>query len=226
MQPRLDIPMELKINPETLLKIEKVVNLAYFKISLCIGFLQSKFRYRTMSLLKTQREKRNLTQEELAEKSGVSVRTIQRIESGIEPKGQTLKLLAEALNVHEKLLKYPEKEPPAINYTLIKIINLSSLPLSVLPPFNIFVPVFIMFLGKQFNDLTKQLISLQIIWTLLSFVIFMLSAFSKTWFSLHKNVVLIVMIILVFTNVTMILINAYSIDRDEKALIRLNFSLI
>lgn len=31
-----------------------------------------------------------MTQEELAEKSGVSVRTIQRIEAGTQPKGYTL----------------------------------------------------------------------------------------------------------------------------------------
>ncbi len=45
-----------------------------------------------MSKLKKIREKLNLTQEELSEKSGISVRTIQRIESGNEPKGQTLKI--------------------------------------------------------------------------------------------------------------------------------------
>jgi transcriptional regulator with XRE-family HTH domain len=44
-----------------------------------------------MSKLKQIREQQNLTQEELAEKSGISVRTIQRIESGTEPKGHTLK---------------------------------------------------------------------------------------------------------------------------------------
>mgnify|MGYP003598873837 CR=1 FL=1 len=44
----------------------------------------------------------NLTQEELAEKSGISVRTIQRIESGTKPKGYTLKALAAALGISEK----------------------------------------------------------------------------------------------------------------------------
>ena len=44
-----------------------------------------------MSKLKNLREFQNLTQEELAEKSGVSVRTIQRIETGKKPKGYTLR---------------------------------------------------------------------------------------------------------------------------------------
>ena len=46
-----------------------------------------------MSKLREIRERHNLTQEELSEKSGISVRTIQRIESGTEPKGHTLKIL-------------------------------------------------------------------------------------------------------------------------------------
>lgn len=52
-----------------------------------------------MSKLTRYREKLNLTQEELADKSGVSVRTIQRIEAGSKPKGHSLNVLAQALNV-------------------------------------------------------------------------------------------------------------------------------
>ena len=57
-----------------------------------------------MSELKKIREEKNLTQEELAEKSGLSVRTIQRIEAGTEPKGYTLKTLASTLDISEKYL--------------------------------------------------------------------------------------------------------------------------
>ncbi len=46
-----------------------------------------------MAKLTFFREKLHLTQEELAEKSGVSVRTTQRIEAGTIPKGFTLKTL-------------------------------------------------------------------------------------------------------------------------------------
>ena len=42
-----------------------------------------------MSKLTKYREKLNLTQNELADKSGVSVRTIQRIEAGSKPKGHS-----------------------------------------------------------------------------------------------------------------------------------------
>ena len=52
-----------------------------------------------MSKLTEYREKLNYTQSELSEKSGISVRTIQRIESGANLKGHTLKAIALALNI-------------------------------------------------------------------------------------------------------------------------------
>ena len=75
------------------------------------------------------REKQNLTQEELAEKAGVSTRTIQRIEKGTEPKGHTLKVLAKSLGILENDLKENnlESKTETINYQLAKYINLSSI---------------------------------------------------------------------------------------------------
>ena len=79
-----------------------------------------------MSPLLEFREKLNLTQEELAEKSGVSVRTIQRIESGIKPKGYTLDTLSEALGINKDDLLKDKGDSKKINKQLIKYINLSS----------------------------------------------------------------------------------------------------
>lgn len=76
--------------------------------------------------IKTLREQKHLTQEELAKQSGLSIRTIQRIESGQEPKGNTAKVLARALDIDLSSLRKTEKPMEAINYSLIKRINLSS----------------------------------------------------------------------------------------------------
>jgi transcriptional regulator with XRE-family HTH domain len=52
-------------------------------------------------LLKEWREEKKLTQEELAEKSGVSERTIRRIETaGVKPSNATVRKLARALGIH------------------------------------------------------------------------------------------------------------------------------
>jgi transcriptional regulator with XRE-family HTH domain len=179
-----------------------------------------------MSKLKKKREKLNLTQEELSDKSGISIRTIQRIESGNEPKGQTLKILAKTLGIKENELLEKEEAQIEINSTLIKIINLSSLPFTIIPPANIIIPLVIMFAKKQFNPLAKQIVSIQILWLIFGVIIFMLSSFMKNWFSLGSNFILVVMILLVLSNVFIILINTAEIDKKGKLFFRLNFSII
>lgn len=179
-----------------------------------------------MSKLKKNREKLNLTQEELSDTSGISIRTIQRIESGNEPKGQTLKILAKTLGIKENELLEKEEAQIETNSTLIKIINLSSLPFTIIPPANIIIPLVIMFSKKQFNPLVKQIVSIQILWLIFAVIIFMLSSFMKNWFSLESNFILVVMILLVLSNVFIILINTAEIDKKGKLFFRLNFSII
>lgn len=191
-----------------------------------------------MSELKKIREKRNLTQEELAEKSGISVRTIQRIEAGTTPKGYTLKTLAESLDVSEKdllasetikeeivideVIDRTEENHSLFNSGLIKIINLSSLPFVWLPIANFLLPLLIMFFTKEKSPIVKQIISLQIFLAIISPIIFMLIALLK----LGSVSVMITMIVLVLTNVYIILRNAYEIDKKQSLRYKLNFSFI
>lgn len=189
-----------------------------------------------MSELKKIREKQNLTQEELAEKSGLSVRTIQRIEAGTEPKGYTLKTLASSLNVSESELLMPNikeviivEEPipetennPSENIGLIKIINLSSLPFAWFPIANFLPPLFIMLIKKEKSTIVKQIVSLQIFLAIIAPVIFMIVIFLKLG---HESVTA-TMVILPIINVYIILRNAYQIDKTQALRYKLNFNLI
>lgn len=195
-----------------------------------------------MSELKKIREKQNLTQEELAEKSGLSVRTIQRIEAGTEPKGYTLKTLASSLDVLESDLLIPdipaekpnEENPiieelvlpientPTENWTLIKIINLSSLPFCWFPIANFLPPLLIMLISKQKSPIIKQIISLQIIIAIIAPIVFLIIAFLK----FGSASVMITMVSLTLTNIFIILRNAYEIDKREKLRYHLNFNII
>lgn len=188
-----------------------------------------------MSKLKHVREQQNLTQEELAEKSGISVRTIQRIESGTEPKGHTLKMLSHALGITEKELSNKtseilfEKEETKsslkeseIDYSKVKLINLSSIIFVVLPPLNIFIPLILSYALKQKNNLTKQIISLQIFWTILSPIIFMIGIFLK----LGRSFTIVLLIAIALSNIFLILRNLAEIDRKKKLRYQLNFSII
>lgn len=195
-----------------------------------------------MSELKKIREKQNLTQEELAEKSGLSVRTIQRIEAGTEPKGYTLKTLASSLDICEKELLTPiisieesivenriaEESIPKIeikpieNLSLIKVINLSSLPLCWLPIANFLPPLLIMLISKQKSPIIKQIISLQIILAIIAPIIFMLVVILK----LGKESVMVTIIALILADIYIILRNAYQLDKNNSLYYKLNFSIL
>jgi len=189
-----------------------------------------------MSELKKIREQKNLTQEELAEQSGISVRTIQRIEAGTDPKGYTLKTLAATLNISEKdLLKQeipeeifiensllPTEKEEIFNSTLIKMINLSSLPFAWFPIANFLPPLLIMFFTKDKSPIVKQIISLQIFLAIISPIIFMIVAILK----LGSPSVMITMILLTLANIYIILRNAYEIDKKKDLRYKLNFNII
>ncbi|MBB6372292.1 helix-turn-helix domain-containing protein [Chryseobacterium shigense] len=191
-----------------------------------------------MSRLKQIREQQNLTQEELSEKSGISVRTIQRIESGIQPKGHTLKTLSKTLGIQEnELLDEQTKteneikvEEPAIisednsttDYSKIKLINMSSILFVVLPPLNILAPFILSYTLKQKNPITKQIITLQIFWTVLAPVLFMLGIFLK----LGRSFTIVLLALIVLSNIFLILRNTAEIDRKQKLRYKLNFNIL
>ncbi|SEJ55618.1 Transcriptional regulator, contains XRE-family HTH domain [Cyclobacterium xiamenense] len=179
-----------------------------------------------MSKLKHIRERRNLTQEELSDVSGVSVRTIQRIESGAEPSGQTRKLLSKALGVgSEKLLSLPET-PNEAPTSLLKVLSMSALPFAVIPPANILIPLLIMAVKKQWSSDARQILSIQIVWTIGSAIFFMLAAFVKKGLFLGGNFMLLIMVFLVLANVGIVLRNTVEIDRKGKLFFHLGFNLI
>lgn len=162
----------------------------------------------------------------MAEKCGVSTRTIQRIEAGAEPKGHTLSVLTKALDLEASDLKKSPSIVAHSDHTWLKFINFSSLPLTVVPPLNIVVPLIIMYAKNEMNRMNKQVVTLQIFWTIGAFTLFMLASFMKNWFDLGNKFILITMIVLVLTNVFVILRNAFEIDRRGKLYFDLKFSII
>ena len=177
-----------------------------------------------MSLLLEYREKLNLTQEELAIKSGISVRTIQRIESGAKPKGYTLESLCKALGVSkEELLK---EESEKTNKQLIKYINLSSILLLIVPLGSIITPLILMRWKKEINTITKQIVSIQILWTLSFIIVTLLVAFFSKWFSFSKEIIPLAMLVLIITNLYVIIRNTAEIEKNNELYIKLKFSFI
>ncbi len=74
----------------------------------------------TQSKIKELRESRGFSQEELSETSGVSLRTIQRMENGESiPRGSTLRTIASSLNLSSDYFNsIPEEKEPTIEASI------------------------------------------------------------------------------------------------------------
>ncbi|WP_394971057.1 helix-turn-helix domain-containing protein [uncultured Croceitalea sp.] len=179
-----------------------------------------------MSHLLKYREQLNLTQEQLSAKANISVRTIQRIESGKELKGHTLEALAKALEISkEKLvdIHFKQKED---NLSLIKLINLSSLFFIIIPFGSIILPIVIMYWKQAFNPITKQIVSIQILWTVLFPLIVLASAFIGKWISINSETVPMAILLLLFVNAYIIIRNTIELDKNKTLHIKLKFSVL
>ncbi|WP_336836708.1 helix-turn-helix domain-containing protein [Sphingobacterium siyangense] len=179
-----------------------------------------------MNKLQSLREKLNLTQEELAQKSSISVRTIQRIEAGQSPKGYTLRALAQALNVDESEFSAYDMPAESENLTWIKIINLSSLPFSILPPLNVLVPIAIMLFKKQHSYKVRQLISIQIVSTLIAVLLMLVIFILNDWLGVKSNVKLLIPLCWILMNIIVILRNAIGLNKGENSRILPDISIL
>ncbi|MDR0227779.1 MAG: helix-turn-helix domain-containing protein [Flavobacteriaceae bacterium] len=112
--------------------------------------------------LRELRIQKGFSQEELANRSGVTLRTIQRIEKGDnEPRGNTLQMLSTVLEVNiEDLIALKKTE----DHTVIKTMYLSILVGVVIPLGNIIVPTLIWYMNKEKVKEVKS-IGKHIIWS-------------------------------------------------------------
>lgn len=170
--------------------------------------------------VKELRNKRGMSQEFLAEESGLSLRTIQRIEKGeSNPTGESLKRLSNALNVNpDELIDWSIKED---NKYLI-FLNLSALTFLFFPLLGILVP-FILWTSKKgkiknINALGKELINFEITWTILLFFIpTVLFIISKTGLinTINLSTFFIVIGVLYCFNLIFILLNTLRISNEK-----------
>lgn len=131
--------------------------------------------------IKEIRKAKGLSQEDLAERAKVSLRTIQRIENNeSEPHGKTLQLICSALNVGmEEILDYGKNE----DRVFMVWFHLSVLSVLAVPLGNIILPL-ILWLTKRdkitnLDKIGKNVLAFQILWTVFSWVSLVLFFFSK-----------------------------------------------
>ncbi|UYZ60360.1 helix-turn-helix domain-containing protein [Hymenobacter latericus] len=136
------------------------------------------------------RKRKGYSQELLAEHSGVSLRTIQRVEQGeTVPRGHTLQALATALGVSledfapEPAPLLPTAPPPAATPALrsdpqfLQLLNLSALSFLVLPLLNVVVPLLLWRARRHqvahVAELGRRVLGFQILWQVVCFFAYM-----------------------------------------------------
>jgi len=131
--------------------------------------------------VKNLRTRKGLSQELLAEKSGLSLRTIQRVEnSGTVPRGDTLRRLSEALAVtQEEIIDWTIKE----DHNYLALMNLSALAFLLFPVLGILIPLILWITMKDriryINQTAKAILNFQITWNLLYFLPFLWFIFGR-----------------------------------------------
>jgi serine-type D-Ala-D-Ala carboxypeptidase/endopeptidase len=124
-----------------------------------------------------QRNLQGLSQDKLAEKAGINIRTLQRIEKNeVKPQPYTLGRLADSLGVRIEDLTVPnpssltDKKSPR----QLSILHFSALAGCVIPLGNILAPLFLWLFEKYpsntWNNHAQKVINFQISWLIYLFV--------------------------------------------------------
>lgn len=170
------------------------------------------------------REKNTLTQKELAEKAGLSLRTIQRIEAGNIPKGFTLKALAESLNTTpENLIEKEDK-----NIERAKLINSSALFGLIIPFGGIIFPLIFTYKTQDVynKQLGRNIVALQIILSVTMSLFLIASPFLQKGLSVKFPVFLIVLITFLFLKLIAIIINGIALNKNKDLHTKLKFNFL
>ena len=173
------------------------------------------------SKVKLLREQQNLTQTELAEKSGLSLRTIQRIESGQSLKGFTLKAIAQTLETEpENLFSQEEKD---IQIDRAKLINFSALAGLIIPFGGIIFPAILTYRTQDSvnRELGKSVIGVQIILAFVISVLLILTPFIQHWFSIRFPLFLVPLMAFIILKLWIVIKNGISLNQTNQLSIKL-----
>lgn len=181
------------------------------------------------------RNKKGFSQEELSEKTGLSLRTVQRVENGeTEPRGDTLKRLALAFDVSvDEIIDWTVQEDKGFLTSL----NLSALSFIIFPLLGILVPLIIWISKKDkirnANEIAKDLLNFQITWTMLLFVGYIGIIISMTtnnmkltgdvspsivsdWISSQMFIIILFFGLMYLYNLTFIIVNSIRVNNGNK----------
>lgn len=168
--------------------------------------------------IKDLRSRVGFSQEQLAEKSGLSMRTVQRIENGNTlPRGDTLRRIAMAMQVSpDEIIDWQVQE----DKNVLTMLNLSQLGFMAFPILGIIIPLAIWIAKKDsikhVDQHGKAILNFQISWAILLFLIYIWPV--TYWFFpfFFETVELLAVVIVLYVyNALLIAFNAYRIHKGK-----------
>lgn len=180
--------------------------------------------------VKDLRKRKGMSQELLAENSGLSLRTVQRIENGeTQPTGDSIKRLSSALNVTpNELIDWQIIED---SKTLL-LLNLSQLGFIAFPLLGILIPLIIWTSKKDkikdVNQVGKSILNFQISWTILLFLL-IISLFITSKFELSTISfagILLTISVMYFLNFTVVIFNTLRYHNGKSARYQPSFKFL
>jgi len=169
--------------------------------------------------IKKLRSQHGFSQDEMAKRAGLSLRTIQRIESGeTEPRGDTLIKIAEVFNLKPEDLKVPALERDKY---FLPVLNLSALSFLLFPLLGIIVPLVIWVLKREQSTEAdgKRLLNFQITWCLALIFVYILLIFQAfhIGYFLGKAIIMVILIALYVINFALVVVNIFLSIKNRKA---------
>lgn len=181
--------------------------------------------------IESLRKSKGLTQEVLADKSSINLRTLQRIEAGeTEPRGNTLRLIAEALDTPiEELLDFTKKA----DTSFLQMMNLATLSFWVIPLGNLFIPLIFWVMKRDevqgVYELGRRIINFQITWCFITYgflFIWIVSLFGKPPLIISPLLLLPIILTLYLSNSIIILMATWQIKRSRETVYSISFPIL
>ncbi len=181
--------------------------------------------------IESLRKSRGLSQEVLADKSSINLRTLQRIEAGeTEPRGNTLLLIARALDTPiEELLDFTKTTDSGFLQTM----NLAALSFWVIPLGNLVIPLILWIMKRDkvqgVYELGRRIINFQITWCFITygFIFFwIVSLFGRLPFIISPFLFLSIILSLYLFNSVIILTAAWQIRRKHETVYSVSFPVL
>ena len=186
-----------------------------------------------MTIIKNIRNEFGFTQAELAEQTGLSLRTIQRLESNNKtPKGHTLTVLSEVFKMTPEALQNQFRaivKDKASDSTSIRLINLSVLSFLGIPFGNIIFPFMLWRKNRKsklVDDIGRRIINVQIMFSATLCILLCLSPFIGRQLFSNTPIILYVLFIAYAFNIIIVCITALKLQRNNFNILNLPLRFI